>query len=317
MISKRTFFLLGPLFTVSILSLAMHFPAEAFGGWGFYLDLLKHLRPHLVWATIGFSFLALLSGRHKNVTLVSLISLCLLSWPFFFIRHAALSSSEHDRPNTLSIMHLNASQSSDLTATLSKIIREYSPDIISIQELTPEALGDIPEYSWCLSHARPDTQGAGILIHRGCRLAIQESMITFDDRFGVRPTLTLKLQSKDLELTLINFSSIRPRNFHSAKVQKEQLHSLMKRVSNFPNVVVLGDFNSTPWSEEMRHVCNEESGLSWVTSKGTWPSNLPKSLRIPIDMVLLKSQKASLSASSSLIHLETGDHLGILSILHF
>ena len=97
-------------------------------------------------------------------------------------------------------------------------------------------------------------------------------------------------------MTILSVHVTRPRNASTSQFQKLELDAIAQWVqaTEAPHhpVIILGDFNSTPWSQGFR-TFQRQSRLSLAQHgwglKPTWPTLLPPWLQIPIDCCLHSS----------------------------
>lgn len=88
-----------------------------------------------------------------------------------------------------------------------------------------------------------------------------------------------------MSLVLVHLT--RPYPFDSPQAQRVQANAMGSEVAAWQGAkLVLGDFNAAPWGYVMQTIA-AKGGVSLLTgSGGTWPSVLPKQMRIPIDHML-------------------------------
>ncbi len=116
-------------------------------------------------------------------------------------------------------------------------------------------------------------------------------------------------------MLVIGVHTLPPRDRPYANRHAEQLQALAKRIRIEKRpVIVLGDFNSTPWSSRYRRFLDEAGLVSSVQgfgAPGTWPAMLP--MRIPIDHVL---HSPSLRTVDRRVGPSVGsDHLAVTAVL--
>jgi hypothetical protein len=86
---------------------------------------------------------------------------------------------------------------------------------------------------------------------------------------------------------------------------------LAKRVGGgSERMIIVGDFNRPPWTSEMKDL-QDSLGVSAAAAPGTWPSWLPRPLRLPLDLVLVGK---GLAAGTVELGPDVGsDHLPIVA----
>ena len=88
-------------------------------------------------------------------------------------------------------------------------------------------------------------------------------------------------------MSLILAHLTRPYPFDTPEAQRIQAVAMGSEVAAWQGAkLVLGDFNAAPWGHVMQTIA-AKGGVSLLSgSGGTWPSFLPKQMRIPIDHML-------------------------------
>lgn len=96
--------------------------------------------------------------------------------------------------------------------------------------------------------------------------------------------MVLSASPAGCNMTLVLAHLTRPYPFDTTQAQRMQADALGSEVAAWQGAkLLLGDFNAAPWGHVMQKIATK-GGVSLLTgSGGTWPSNLPKQMRIPID----------------------------------
>ncbi len=149
------------------------------------------------------------------------------------------------------VLHLNLSSISEgYDAALNRIIA-YDSDFISFQEVTPEWNAFLRQklaetYPYNATIVRPDPFGKAIYSKQ--RLNTKKNLYTSE-----KPLLSVTFTESGREISLISAylsQSIDKQGLESAKLTLDKLEEIVAE-SKSP-MIVLGDFNLTYWSNEIR-----------------------------------------------------------------
>jgi endonuclease/exonuclease/phosphatase (EEP) superfamily protein YafD len=134
---------------------------------------------------------------------------------------------------------------------------------------------------------KTNSHGSAWFVPRQSRLTIAGAEIMHLPSFSDRPLLKGTLMHQGHPIDLLLFHAIRPRHEASVAFQRQEFSALANwsRTAD-RDLIVFGDFNSTPWHGPFRQMLaisglrNSQLGFGWQT---TWPSPLPPPLRLAID----------------------------------
>lgn len=193
-----------------------------------------------------------------------------------------------------------------------------------LQEITPDWLQCIEhgltDYAVVMAVPRTDSQGSVILQRRPSSttepgdekqvLSIISSQSNAFPQLSPRPILSTVVGWHGQEISILSLHVCRPGNASMTEFQQKELDAIAQWVHTIQTpthpVIILGDFNSTPWSQGFR-TFQRQSGLSLAQQgwglKPTWPTWLPPFLQIPIDCCLH-------SLSLTTVGYQVGPHLG-------
>ena len=191
-----------------------------------------------------------------------------------------------------------------------------APDVIAFQEVTPwwesvlvEALG--ADYPY-----RRRVEGSGVHgVAIFSRLPLEFAPPRGEPDMPVNQAM---LEVGGRSVTVIAVHLWRPGLPPRSRRQLEQVDEVVRRVraaAPGSGVVVLGDFNATPWSEPYRRLA-DGAGLTRGGTQPlfTWPADLPP-LYIPIDHVLVSG---GLEVSAKWTGSDVGsDHLAQVAEIRF
>lgn len=125
-------------------------------------------------------------------------------------------------------------------------------------------------------------------------------------KHGGEPALHARVETPDGPLYLLGVHPLSPQSESAYRTRNSQFESIARHAAQLPGpLLVMGDFNCSPWSEHFKKLVSEgglTNGQTGLFQLPTWPTLLPN-LGIPIDHALYKG-------SIQPILLERGPHLG-------
>ncbi len=262
------------------------------------LGLLDHLR-------LQYSFVLLVAlgwgiwHRHRWVWLC-LIPLAVnisLLMPLL-VADGGIHDSSAPR---LRILHANLDRDNTAPTTALKYLNQQMVDLLFVQEVTPVWLDHLQQglSSYRLIRAQPmqNSHGSALFVLIASPspqpIAILNTQIIHLPATSDRPLLETRIRWANQELAILSLHVIRPRNAGTAAYQQvefaavaawSQLHHRHDR-----QVIVIGDFNTTPWSAPFRQLLQQSTLLNSQRGFGvqpTWLAGTPNFLMIPIDHCL-------------------------------
>ena len=260
-------------------------------GWLWFLGLIDHFRPFLAIASLGFT---LLSWRHRRWLAyggagLALVNLLIVGTGWAFpLPHIGAASP------TVSLLHLNVDRyNTDLSATLT-YVQQQKPDILLLQEITPDNLvqltAGLAEYSLVLAEPLNNTHGSALFVAPSAPISDIVAEIIYLPAAPNRHLLQAQLRVAEHTVSLLSFHVIRPRSAWTVQAQALEIAGAaawsQAQQAKGDLVLIVGDFNATPWSGDVREL-RREGGLHLAgTTPGrwaTWPGALPF---LPIDLAL-------------------------------
>lgn len=255
------------------------------GGWHWTLDLFAHFR----WQYLVAGFLIVgwaLWRRQRVLPGFALATLLLNAWLIGMLAwQPALRSVQADSGFLLRALSLNVLTSNPHKDEVVAHVRASGADLVVLTEVDHawaealEALAD--QYPHRILHPRPDHFGLAML----SRLPLEEPAVIGDA--SVRPSVMARVRHQGRTLVVIGTHPPPPMGARLAALRDRQLQALHALVEQGSEpVLVLGDFNATPWSAPMRGLTSGRLGYRshdppWTP---TWMPRTP--FAIPIDHVL-------------------------------
>lgn len=255
-----------------------------------WLDLLTHFRPQFAMGlllVVALQFVArprLLVAAWATGALLNALFVA----PLYFAQVPAATGE------SLTISHCNTGGDGVDIAVLADWLRRTSPDLLSLQEVTPRNLPRIEtglreaglSYELIAAEARNDTRGVALFSRRAGIDAEIIRPVTDHDR----PMIQANLDLSGMPVAILGFHATRPAPARPYRNQAQGMHAAVFWSSAFARVgserLLIGDFNSTSQGALVSDLCRRADladarrghGLA-----GTWPASLPAPLRVPID----------------------------------
>jgi endonuclease/exonuclease/phosphatase (EEP) superfamily protein YafD len=219
---------------------------------------------------------------------------------------------------SFAIVHANLGLQAEVPKGLVDLIEATDPDIVFLQEVTPNAADQLessfPTFSVIQSCPRSDSRGVAALASRqpvrGFSV-ISSTIARLAANVTDRPHVTMQVAVQGTRCQIISFHCKRPSSSETIAIQQAEYVALAEWFqSNRKNAALaIGDFNSTPWSKPVRelivnaHMPSIQSGLGIGP---TWPAGRFQSLGIPIDLCIHNAGVATVSMTGAPVG---SDHL--------
>jgi endonuclease/exonuclease/phosphatase (EEP) superfamily protein YafD len=206
----------------------------------------------------------------------------------------------------LQVAHLTLDHEQTNTQPAIDYLERLNADLVSVLEVTPSTLAQLQaglkHYQLVAAEPRSNSHGSAWFIATNPSQTIRliGSQIIHLPAASARPILETTVQIHRRKIVLLCFHAIRPQSQDRLAYQVEEFAALSRwsqaKIAQQQALIVVGDFNDTPWSTRFRQLL-AESGLqlakpSWGVHP-TWPTGLPEFLRIPIDHGLLSPNLAA------------------------
>lgn len=182
-----------------------------------------------------------------------------------------------------SVLLLNVGYRNQNIADVGALIQSTKADLVVLLEVTPrirQGLKDVittyPHHVDC-----PEGVPCGFVVLSRSSLLLQDMKSPGYSRM----VLNARLSGCDMKLVLAHLT--RPYPFNSTTAQSEQAIAIGNEVASWQGAkLVMGDFNAAPWGQITQTIASRGK-LSILTGPGgTWPTYLPKQMRIPVDHML-------------------------------
>lgn len=260
------------------------------GRWWWRFELLDHFRWQYCWLLV----IPLLIGlwQRQRWSLVWLLPLTIngalilsLAWPG--VGRVA------DGP-TLTVLHANIDHKNPRPTAAIDYVNHQVADIVFLQEITPTTLplivAGLQNYRLVAAEPKTNSHGSAMFVPLESSLEIVQKYIIQVPNYSQRPLLTVDIRFGETIVSLMSVHITRPGNAGASRFQNIEFQSVAdwgrRQMEVNKSVVIIGDFNSTPWSQRIRTMLrrgtlrNSQQGWFWQM---TWPGNLPFLFQIAID----------------------------------
>lgn len=283
-------------------------------------ELLDHPRPQYCLILVAALVVGGISRRAWCfVWCVPLLLNLALIVPLFFpsaqgfhLGHASPTPS-----TTLRILHTNLDHDNQNTSQAIQYIESQNVDLVLLQEVTSRWLttlkSDLSRYRVVKSLPLENSHGLAMLlpVKPSKPIEVVAAQIIDLPAHSDQPLLDTTLRLGGREVEILSISIIRPRNSGTSAFQEVEFDaaakwSLRQQQENRREVVVIGDFNTTPWSRRFRkflHDSNLRNSQRGFGLQPTWKADLPSVLMIAIDHCLH-------SKSITTLNRATGPNIG-------
>lgn len=259
----------------------------AYGGrWSWGCELLVNFRTHFA-LLLGLALILAAVTRHWRIAGVAVLGLALNLWPMYGVYFDSASPPlAGARPVRVVAFNVNVNNGS--LAGIATYLESLAPDVVVLEEMTTLSADRLaPLLPWLPHrHVAVDEGVRGVVILSRWPLIAPDLVRHDGQMIGLRADVDLG----DRRLRIYGVHLNWPVVLMAARGRNAQLAALGRELAQCQGAcIVVGDFNTTPWSSHFRDL-ERNSGLRICTAgKGllpTWPSGLPALLRIRIDQCL-------------------------------
>jgi endonuclease/exonuclease/phosphatase (EEP) superfamily protein YafD len=289
-IAKNT---LAVLFTFSILGY--------FGEYYSLFDLFSHFKHYYLILSLLLLPCILLS-RTKTALIISIALLSANSYEVY----PSFKKNDANKPysKVIRILQANIEQNNVDFQRLFELIKNESPHIISLQEISLSQSNKLMKLAKDYPYFRmaPNDKETAIALFSKIRLMDMDIKRWGDDNF---PLIHGKIKTESSAVTILSTHLLSPLTLSNPKRRNEQLEAIRRNVNGDDSVIFVGDLNITRWSPIYKkfvkslNLGNSRDGFGILP---TWPSHFFLPI-IPIDHCLI-------SKNIKVIHVKTGGKIG-------
>jgi endonuclease/exonuclease/phosphatase (EEP) superfamily protein YafD len=291
-------------------------------------ELIEHLRPQYCLILVAA---IVVGGICRQawcfVWCLPLVLNLALIVPLFFTsgQNSFLEQANLSPSTTLRILHANLDHDNQDTTKAIQYLEAQDVDLVLLQEVTSKWLAaleaDVSRYRVVKSLPLENSQGIAMLVpvKPSKSIDVVATQIVNLPSYSNRPLLEIIMRWGSREVAILSLSVARPNqsNFQAVEFDAAAKWSLRQQQENKREVVVIGDFNSTPWSGRFRkflHDANLRNSQRGFGLQPTWSASLPSVLMIAIDHCL-HSQSITTIRRATGVNIGS-DHLPLFVELH-
>ena len=252
------------------------------GSFNWILDLFAHFR--VQYMQLCLPLIGIYLWKRMNHKAIAVVLLAALNYslvlPFYFGKPAPAK----EKPIRAMLLNLNAGNGN--TDRVLAAIREYNPDILLLEEVTPHWATELrtldADYAYKVAEPQDGCFGIMLLskhpLKNGKMVEIGTASV---------PSITATVYLPRGEIQFFGTHPLPPIGRDYAAHRNNQLSELAIHAKG-SHVLLMGDLNTSPWSPHFKTLL-ENSGLE-NSMKGfgfqpTWPAGNPF-MKIPLDHVL-------------------------------
>jgi len=259
----------------------------AYGGrWSWACELLVNFRTHfalLLVVALAFA----LGLRQWRIAVVAVFGLALNTWPMYGVYFGSGTQSGAGG-RAVRLVEFNVNVANGDLRGIARYLDSLAPDVVVLEEMTTSSTDQLVKLLPRLPHQyRAIDEGfLGVVILSRWPLNTPQPLVHAGKPFGARVDVglgdrQLRLYGVHLDWPVVPFAE---------RIRNLQLSGLGRELAGCRGAcVIVGDFNTTPWSSHYRDLVKESglrdcaAGRGWLN---TWNSGLFAPLRIRIDQCL-------------------------------
>ena len=259
--------------------------AASLGQWYWLLELFSHFRLQYIFVLLPMT---LLYGAQRRWALM-LVAALLCAVNVRFVA-SLLQVSPLDSRASLVVVSANLNSRNTNTDAVLALVRDERPDVLVVQELTPRWAIELAtlEQTFPFTFRLPQEDNFGLALYSRWPLNNVQTIALGDST----PAVDAEVIVGTGPIRLIAVHLRPPMTPTWAKERTNQfLHLTELAATNLLPLVVVGDFNATPWSPDFRRWTTEAQLQNGQRKGGvayTWPVGLPV-LWIPIDACVVST----------------------------
>lgn len=255
------------------------------------LELLTHFRMHLTTGSILILLAVLVRRRFAAATVAALVAAANLA-PMLPYVTPGPPQAEASQAG-IRVMSANVSLHNADYAAFRAAISQENPDVIGLQEVSGKWLDELSSIraDYPFTVLRPEDGAYGLALFS--RFPVREFPSSPYREDGIQTAISVDLELRQKSVTLVLAHLKAPTTPRNAELRNLQIGRLVAMIGNNRNneQILIGDFNTTPWSpyyvplETEANLTNAARGRGY---QATWPVGLGF-LKIPIDHCLVST----------------------------
>ncbi len=260
-------------------------------------ELLDHPRPQYCLGLLVGLLVGLGLGQAWSLLwlLPLLVNLLLLA-PLFRVKSFGVRPrGDRGDSSSLRLLHSNLDRHNPTPDRAIQYLREQQVDLLLLQEITPAWLtrleSELPNYQLLKAEAFDNTLGSAVLVAKqNSQVKIEQIQTIHLPANSDRPLLEIIIQTGNRTVAILCFHVIRPRSTQTSNYQITEFNAAadwsQRQLQQGREVVIIGDFNSTFWSQRLRQLERDSQLINSQRGFGfqpTWSAHFPPLMKIAID----------------------------------
>lgn len=235
--------------------------------------------------------------------------------PYYF--QPTASAINQTSADTIRVYFNNINYGTTDFTILTESIAHNQPHVVGIAELSSEKFEQLKTQlsNYPYSFHVPGQGQLGLAIFSQIPFVEQPSVRYFSDNRYPSIIASIRDFQKTKKLTVIVIHPPPPLLAEYAQIRNELFSKLAEYVKNQSDpLLIMGDFNSSSWSPAFQTLLVDSTLIDSRNNQGiqpSWPSQLPKFLRIPIDHML--TNELLTVTYREILPSDGSDHLPILA----
>lgn len=286
---------------VILLLLALGTFLPLLSGFLWVFELTAHFKPHMAILAL---LLAMYAIFKKHIVFTCLAVVMLLFNAYVFLPHFQ-QNNVPDPTLAVRVLGANVNWKNERYELTRQVIENLSPDIIGLLETTEQWKQQLSSISKQYnSYYHDDLSGENFGMAIMSRFPITELKVLQLSDEGY-PTLSATIMINNLPTQVLVVHPPPPMTGRLSRIRNEQFDAIAAMARENPRMIVLGDFNTTPWTASYRRITRgngmklASGGFAYAT---TWPTQLSL-LGIPIDHIMI-------APSMSVVRYESARDIG-------
>lgn len=261
--------------------------AACLGSLDWALEIFTHVTPQLALCFFGYGLYRLvIARRHRYGIWIAAGAFALGAVNAAFVAPRLTPPPRFDAPvrQRFRVLQSNVLTGNRDATRLLKLIETEAPDVILLQETDEDWLRRLSpltnRYPVAASEARTDNFGAAVFAKTG-----KADILHFSDAER-SPCARVVIPTASGPVTFLGIHPLAPGDREDWKGRDALLGEIARFAAGKPRFVIMGDFNTTPYTHAY-HAFERESGLLDANLGRlpfpTWHAVYPFFLRIPLD----------------------------------
>jgi len=286
-----------------------------------YAELLSHFA--FVFFLMSIIYVAFYGYYHKVLFICCALIACSFTaypWVHLYFPHQSVNNTKAG--DVVSLLQFNVwFKNEDVGPLITYINENASTDIILIQEATPDIAQQLAllKTNYPYSFESPQWGAYGMVLYSKIPFS-KADRIHFKDESNNYTIFEFKTPKNNIPFTLIEHHACSPVGDQSMTQRAHELEEVAKVINEVASEhkILIGDLNTTPYSPYFVKLIKDsrlKNSMQGLRTQGTWPSDFPSFLRIPLDHLLV-SHKIHVVSQEVCPPLGS-DHMPVLTKIKF